>query len=268
MVATAQKAPSKTDVTVSLTQLHSMDSLDTLTTSSTATVPAQMATVPSRPPPRVNAHAARTPVAVTKAPSSVGCRPSRRRVTTTDTTNAPTTKNQVAAMEPIAITRPAARYSPCLANQVTALAFTEGRPLRWTPGRCDHQAHGRDEGQRRAGHVRSPQGHRYVGPALVGVVVDAPTTLGYLPKATFAAEVKVATSGTYRRLFDFQPSGDPGTDGVLIDLSGGQRLRGEVDRMAVFAVALSATDVGRWQVGSGSRCWLPTDLRPRHHRTN
>jgi len=162
------------------------------------------------------------------------------------------------------------------------------------------------------------------GPTSSALVLDgnrflrtAPTTLGYLPKATFAAEVKVATSGTYRRLFDSQPSGNPGTDGVLIDLTpanqvrfigagqsvttsavvptgryvsvavtlddgdltvyldgqvaatarvgegivgcqtrelrfaadqnGGQRLRGEVDRMAVFAAALSATDVGRWQ---------------------
>jgi hypothetical protein len=162
------------------------------------------------------------------------------------------------------------------------------------------------------------------GPTPSALVLDgnrflrtAPTTLGYLPKATFAAEVKVTTSGGYRRLFDSQPSGDPGTDGVLIDLTpanqvrfigagqgvttgavvptgryvdvvvtldegdltvyldgqvaaaaqvgpgifgcnnrelrfaadqgGGQRLTGEVDRIAIFASALAAADVARWQ---------------------
>lgn len=50
------------------------------------------------------------------------------------------------------------------------------------------------------------------------------TTLGLLPEATFAAEVKIAGSG-YRRLFDSQPSGDPGTDGVLIDVTPGNTLR-------------------------------------------
>jgi hypothetical protein len=53
----------------------------------------------------------------------------------------------------------------------------------------------------------------------------APTSLGFLPEATFAAEVKVTTQGSYRRLFDFQPSGDPGTDGVLIDLTPDNRVR-------------------------------------------
>jgi alpha-L-fucosidase 2 len=53
----------------------------------------------------------------------------------------------------------------------------------------------------------------------------APTSLGFLREATFAAEVKVTTQGSYRRLFDFQPSGDPGTDGVLIDLTPDNRVR-------------------------------------------
>ena len=53
----------------------------------------------------------------------------------------------------------------------------------------------------------------------------ADTTLGYLKEATFAAEVKVDGSGSYRRLFDFQPSGDPGTDGVLIDLTPSNQVR-------------------------------------------
>ncbi|MFB4279704.1 glycoside hydrolase N-terminal domain-containing protein [Nonomuraea sp. MTCD27] len=64
-----------------------------------------------------------------------------------------------------------------------------------------------------------------------GLVLDgntyldtAPTTLGFVQEATFAAEVKIGGSG-YRRLFDSQPSGDPGTDGVLIDLTPGNTLR-------------------------------------------
>ncbi|ROT29458.1 glycoside hydrolase N-terminal domain-containing protein [Micromonospora sp. HM5-17] len=164
------------------------------------------------------------------------------------------------------------------------------------------------------------------GPTGSALVLDgnrflrtAPTTLGYLEAATFAVEVKVTASGGYRRLFDFQPSGDPGTDGVLIDLTpsnqvrfigsgtgvttdatvpmgryvdlvitmaddgfiavyidgqqagtarvpdggivgcatrelrfaadqdGGQRLTGEVDRMAILPVALSADQVRGWQ---------------------
>ncbi|MGH3384723.1 MAG: glycosyl hydrolase family 95 catalytic domain-containing protein [Nocardioidaceae bacterium] len=64
-----------------------------------------------------------------------------------------------------------------------------------------------------------------------GLVLDgasylrtADTTLGFLPEATFAAEVKVGGSG-YRRLFDWQPSGDPGTDGVLIDVTPSNQVR-------------------------------------------
>ncbi|PXY27585.1 glycosyl hydrolase family 95 catalytic domain-containing protein [Prauserella muralis] len=53
----------------------------------------------------------------------------------------------------------------------------------------------------------------------------APTTLGFLREATFAAEVRADTSGSYRRLFDWQPSGDPGTDGVLIDLTPSNAVR-------------------------------------------
>ncbi|HEY0453263.1 glycosyl hydrolase family 95 catalytic domain-containing protein [Actinophytocola sp.] len=52
----------------------------------------------------------------------------------------------------------------------------------------------------------------------------APTTLGFLRQATFATEVKVSGSG-YRRLFDWQLSGDPGTDGVLIDLTPSNQVR-------------------------------------------
>ncbi|MDH2424900.1 glycoside hydrolase N-terminal domain-containing protein [Sphaerisporangium sp. TRM90804] len=50
------------------------------------------------------------------------------------------------------------------------------------------------------------------------------TLLGYLRQATFAAEVKVDGSG-YRRLFDAQPSGNPGDDGVILDLTPSNNLR-------------------------------------------
>jgi alpha-L-fucosidase 2 len=53
----------------------------------------------------------------------------------------------------------------------------------------------------------------------------ANTSLGFLREATFAAEVKVDGSGSYRRLFDFQPGGNPGTDGVLIDLTPSNNVR-------------------------------------------
>ncbi|SEH00152.1 alpha-L-fucosidase 2 [Nonomuraea solani] len=55
-------------------------------------------------------------------------------------------------------------------------------------------------------------------------LTTAGTTLGLVREATFAAEVKIAGSG-YRRLFDSQRSGDPGTDGVLIDVTPAGTLR-------------------------------------------
>ncbi|MBT2225040.1 glycoside hydrolase N-terminal domain-containing protein [Nonomuraea sp. NEAU-A123] len=55
-------------------------------------------------------------------------------------------------------------------------------------------------------------------------LVTGNTALGFLPEATFAAEVKIAGSG-YRRLFDSQPSGNPGTDGVLVDVTPSNTLR-------------------------------------------
>ncbi len=163
-------------------------------------------------------------------------------------------------------------------------------------------------------------------PTESGLVLDGrthlrsePITLGFLREATFAAEVKVTSSGSYRRLFDWQPSGDPGDDGVLVDLTpantvrfigagrnvttdavvptgrfvdlvvtmsdngeivvyvdgeragsarvpadgingcatrelrfaadqnGGQRLTGVVDRMAVIAESLSASEIASWK---------------------
>jgi alpha-L-fucosidase 2 len=69
-------------------------------------------------------------------------------------------------------------------------------------------------------------------PSGSGLVLDGqtylrtgPTSLGFLREATFAAEVRVDGSGSYRRLFDFQPGGDPGTDGVLIDLTPDNHVR-------------------------------------------
>ncbi|MFI6324072.1 glycosyl hydrolase family 95 catalytic domain-containing protein [Nonomuraea sp. NPDC050556] len=52
----------------------------------------------------------------------------------------------------------------------------------------------------------------------------APTTLGFLPEATFAAQVKATGSG-YRRLFDSQEPGNPGTSGILLDLTPSGNLR-------------------------------------------
>ena len=64
-----------------------------------------------------------------------------------------------------------------------------------------------------------------------GLVLDgttflrtADTSLGFMKEATFAAEVKVDGTG-YRRLFDSQPSGNPGTDGILIDLTPSNQVR-------------------------------------------
>ncbi|NJP94251.1 glycoside hydrolase family 95 protein [Nonomuraea sp. FMUSA5-5] len=74
-------------------------------------------------------------------------------------------------------------------------------------------------------------------------LTTANTTLGVVREATFGAEVKVAGSG-YRRLFDSQPSGDPGTDGVLIDVTPA----GKVRFIGAGAnVTLDATlPAGRW----------------------
>ncbi|MEV4754315.1 glycoside hydrolase N-terminal domain-containing protein [Micromonospora sp. NPDC049559] len=185
---------------------------------------------------------------------------------------------------------------------------------------ADHSPHAR------TATVQSGAAYAAAGPTGTALVLDGnrylrttPTTLGFLAAATFAAEVKVTTSGSYRRLFDFQPGGNPGTDGILIDLTpsnqvrfigsgtgvttsavvptgryvdlvvtmddngnvvvyldgqqagtakvpdggivgcatrelrfaadqdGGQRLTGEVDRMAILPEALRADQVGTWQ---------------------
>ncbi|OLF10693.1 alpha-L-fucosidase [Actinophytocola xinjiangensis] len=71
-----------------------------------------------------------------------------------------------------------------------------------------------------------------------------PTTLGFLKEATFAAEVRVDDTGSYRRLWDFQPSGDPGTDGVLIDLTPSNAVRFIGANVGVTTNAVVPT--GRW----------------------
>jgi alpha-L-fucosidase 2 len=83
-------------------------------------------------------------------------------------------------------------------------------------------------GRRCAGHG----GLRGRGPTGSALVLDGqtylrttPTTLGFLKVATFAAEIRVDGSGSYRRLFDWQPSGNDGSDGVLIDLTPSNAVR-------------------------------------------
>ncbi|OLF10337.1 glycosyl hydrolase family 95 catalytic domain-containing protein [Actinophytocola xanthii] len=99
----------------------------------------------------------------------------------------------------------------------------------WDPsagsGVEDLSANGRDA------TVRGSATYDSTAPTGSGAVLDgdtylatAPTSLGFLRQATFATEVKVSGAG-YRRLFDWQRSGDPGTDGVLIDLTPSDQLR-------------------------------------------
>ncbi len=108
----------------------------------------------------------------------------------------------------------------------------------------DSSAHHRDA------TVAGPAAYDGSAPTGSGVVLDgqaylrtAPTSLGFLRQATFAAEVKVAGEG-YRRLFDWQPSGDPGTDGVLIDLTPANQLRFIGSGTGVTTSAVVPT--GRW----------------------
>ncbi|TDC70934.1 alpha-L-fucosidase [Streptomyces hainanensis] len=87
-------------------------------------------------------------------------------------------------------------------------------------------------GQGRDAAVEGVAGYQEAGPTGSALVLDggsflrtAPTTLGFLRVATFAAEVRVDGTGGYRRLFDWQPSGDDGRDGVLIDLTPSNAVR-------------------------------------------
>ncbi|MER7889948.1 glycoside hydrolase N-terminal domain-containing protein [Micromonospora sp. NPDC094482] len=106
-----------------------------------------------------------------------------------------------------------------------------GHPLvAWDPASGDTVADRSPNG--RTATVQGGAAYVTDGPTGSALALDgtrylrtAPTTLGFLETATFAAEVKVTTSGSYRRLFDFQPGGDPGTDGVLIDLTPNNQVR-------------------------------------------
>jgi alpha-L-fucosidase 2 len=106
-----------------------------------------------------------------------------------------------------------------------------GAPLAaWDPASGDvvddASPHGRDATVQ-GGAVYTADGPTGSALALDGTrfLRTAPTSLGFLHEATFAAEVKATTTGSYRRLFDFQPVGNPGTDGVLLDLTPSNQLR-------------------------------------------
>ncbi|MEU8362096.1 glycoside hydrolase N-terminal domain-containing protein [Nonomuraea sp. NPDC048882] len=90
---------------------------------------------------------------------------------------------------------------------------------------ADTSGHGRDA------TVTGIPAYDTTAPTGSGLILDGDTylttgatTLGLVREATFAAQVKIGGSG-YRRLFDSQVSGDPGTDGVLIDITPGNTLR-------------------------------------------
>ncbi|MCK2216936.1 glycoside hydrolase N-terminal domain-containing protein [Actinomadura sp. ATCC 31491] len=121
--------------------------------------------------------------------------------------------------------------------------------LAWDPEEggtvADASGHGRDATV--AGGTAS---YDATAPSGSGLVLDgstylttANTTLGLVREATFAAEVRIGGTG-YRRLFDSQPSGDPGTDGVLIDVtpSGALRFIGAGANVTLN----TALPAGRW----------------------
>nr|WP_107081749.1 glycoside hydrolase N-terminal domain-containing protein [Streptomyces sp. SBT349] len=87
-------------------------------------------------------------------------------------------------------------------------------------------------GQGRDAAVEGTAAYEPAGPTGSALLLDggtylrtAPTTLGFLRAATFAAEVRVDRADGYRRLFDWQPSGNDGSDGVLIDLTPSNEVR-------------------------------------------
>jgi alpha-L-fucosidase 2 len=106
---------------------------------------------------------------------------------------------------------------------------TAGPLVAWDPTTGstvdDGSAHNRDA------TVQGAAAYDTTAPSGSGMVLDGqsylrtePTSLGFIRQATFATEVKASGSG-HRRLFDWQPSGDPGTDGVLIDLTPSNQVR-------------------------------------------
>ncbi|WP_205471649.1 glycoside hydrolase N-terminal domain-containing protein [Nocardioides sp. SYSU D00038] len=95
------------------------------------------------------------------------------------------------------------------------------------PTVVDDSVHGRDAtfgGQEPAYAGEGPTGTAAV---LNGGWLSAgATSMGYLPAATFATEVKVAGPGSYRRIWDWKTGSGGDEDGVIIDLtpSGSMRL--------------------------------------------
>ncbi|MFC4585165.1 glycosyl hydrolase family 95 catalytic domain-containing protein [Sphaerisporangium corydalis] len=114
--------------------------------------------------------------------------------------------------------------SPCPSPQAGSVLVA------WDPEAggtvTDHSGNGRDATVTGGTAVYDGTAPTGSGLALDGntYLVTGDTTLGYLPEATFAAEVKIEGTG-YRRLFDSQPSGNPGTDGIIIDLTPSNTLR-------------------------------------------
>jgi alpha-L-fucosidase 2 len=122
------------------------------------------------------------------------------------------------------------RYVATSTTPVCGAPATDTPVVAWDP----QSGNTVNDRSRNARHATVQAGGAYAAEGTTGtaLVLDGnrylrtqPTIIGQVPAATFGAEVKVTTSGGYRRLFDFQPSGDPGTDGVLIDLTPGNQVR-------------------------------------------
>ena len=105
-------------------------------------------------------------------------------------------------------------------------ASTYGRDALWS-GTPTYLASGP------TGSAASIDGGRYLR--------TAPTTLGFLREATFAAEVKINAGTSYRRLWDWKtPSGGDG-DGFLIDLTPAGAIRVITSGVNVTATATPPT---------------------------
>jgi alpha-L-fucosidase 2 len=122
------------------------------------------------------------------------------------------------------------RYVATSTTSVCGTPATDTAIVAWDP----QSGNTVTDRSRNARHATVQAGAAYAAEGTTGMalVLDGnrylrtqSTTIGQVSAATFGAEVKVTTSGGYRRLFDFQPSGDPGTDGVLIDLTPSNQVR-------------------------------------------
>lgn len=108
----------------------------------------------------------------------------------------------------------------------------EDRPLQvsWSPQSGDAITDSSEYGR----HAVVAGGGRYAdGPDGPALVLDGQryirsaedVTLGRLEEATFEAQVRVRSSAGYRRLFDYIPIGNGGTEGFLVDLAPGNAVR-------------------------------------------